>query len=332
MQQEIRQKNDLRALTVVKNILTDLAIDLMQKLEILEFLKTSRSLEEICNNKKIKNKLMLENILDLLVGEDILLYENEKYKVKIIKRNSSQEDLNFLKTNYKESLDWIYFVNQFSEETLRTGRPSELTGFEESKAIYYWNKIMEQSPYSLRVIAINELYKDLLQNSTVLDYGCGGGVGIQQLIELSNEPISIFGTYSSSVYFDSARERIQSIKLLDELKQKNRENVTFINFENLDSFNGKFDRIFISIIFNHIAPQNYINVIKRVKLLLKPNGKLGIVQLLDFGKFKRNPIWVMYNVPSHIGYPERDYFISCLKKTFTKVDILLDGIITISTN
>ena len=324
-------KDDLKALEMVRLVLVKLATTLLQELGVFDTIKTPKSLEYISTKCNIKNKKMLENMLDILVGYGILAYTQKGYLLIEMKNLNIKPAEDFLKKNYKESLEWIYFVNQFSSTTLTKNKPTELTGFEEEKAIYYWNKIMEQSPHSLRVLAITELYRNLNPGSLVLDYGCGGGVGLQQLIELSNKPIQLVGTDPSTKFFLEAQSRIGKLNFYDSTKNINKENIKFEDFKNLNKYTGRFDAIFISIIFNHIYERDHIKVFKKLRKLLKPGGKLAIVQLLDFSKYNRNPIWVMHNIPSHKGYPLRDNFVSGLKNTFPKVDIYLDGMVTIST-
>ena len=324
-------KMDLTALAMVRQIMVKYAIDILDRKKIFELLKKPHDLKSILKDSEIHNERMLENMLDILVGEGILLYTGENYCLGTLKKIDITEAENFLNSYYKESLEWINFVNQYSENTLTTGKPSELTGFEEEKAIYYWNKIMEQSPHSLRVIAITELYKDLKPYSLVLDYGCGGGVGLEQLIELSNKPVTLIGTDPSTKFFLEAKKRIKDLNFEDEIRRENQKNIKFEEFDNLNNYLEKFDAIFISIIFNHIWQKDHLQIFKQLNSLLKNHGKLVVVQLLDFGKFNRNPIWVMHNIPSHKGYPMKDQFIADLKSTFSSVEIQLDGMISVST-
>ena len=326
-----RLEQDLTALTMVKKILIRLAIELLQKKKVLNFLKTPQDLDTIAHNCKLKNKKMLENILDILVSEKILKYKNGYYLPEKIKTIDTGKEEKFLKENYKESLEWVVFVNEYSENTLTTGKPSKLTGFEEEKAVYYWNKIMEQSPYSLRALAIKELYKDLKSKSVILDYGCGSGVGLEQLIELSEIPIKLIGTDPSKKFFVKAKNRLDNLNFKSKIKNKNKEDTILIDFKNLKYYKGKCDAVFTSLIFNHISPVEYVKVFKKISSMLKPHGKFVIVQFLDFEKYNRNPIWVMHNIPSHVEYPMKYKFISDLKSVFPEVNEYLDGIITIST-
>ncbi len=325
-----RLEKDLKALEMVKIILVDYAISLLEQENVMTLLKTTQTLDDILEKCGLKNKQMLENILDLLVGQDILGY-NKGYYLKPYKKINTVEATNFLNKNYKESLEWVNFVNQYSKNTLITGNPSDLTGFEEKQAVYYWNKIMEQSPYSLRVLAILELYKDLKPNVLILDYGCGGGVSLEQLIELSHIPIQFIGADPSTKFFEEARSRIKKLKFKEAVKIKNQKNVKFESIDSLNNYSGAFDGIFVSIIFNHIKQEDYIDTFKKLSNLLKSGGKLVIVQLMDFGKYDRNPIWIMHNIPSHKGYPMKDRFIHDLNSVFPKVEEQLNGIITIST-
>ena len=322
---------DLKALDSAKYILINNALELLDKIKVLDFLKQPQYLDVICSTFNIKHENMLENMLDILVGEKILSYIDGKYKLNKLEKINYQEQHKFLKEYYPESLEWFNFVHKYSENTLITGTAPELTGFEEEKSIYYWTKIMEQSPYSIRVLAITELYNSLVEGSVILDYGCGSGVGIEQLLELSNKNIKIFGTDPSNKFFANAKIRINKLQLDNKIKINNKDTVEFIKFTDIDNYKGKFDAIFISIIFNHIDQKDYLNVFKKLHLLLKNNGKLVIVQFLDFDKFNRNPIWVMHNIPTHRGYPMKKVFLDNLKSVFNKVDERLNGVITIST-
>lgn len=326
-----RLKSDLTALAMVKHVMVNYAVDLLDKKRVFASLRNPSTLEAISMECGLKHKKMLENMLDLLVGEGILAFGDGKYSLKELKSTDITEAKRFLSGAYKESLEWIDFVNQFSDKTLTTGIASELTGFEAEKAIYYWNKIMEQGPFSLRVLAITELYKDLGAGAQVLDYGCGSGVGLEQLLELSSKPLQLIGTDPSNKFFSDAKRRIQGLSFDDPVRSANKAKLIFEDFKNLDRYTGKLDAVFISIIFNHIAQAEHIGVFRKLNALLKPGGKLVIVQLIDFGKHNRNPIWVMHNIPTHKGYPMREQFVNDLRAVFGKVDERLDGMITIST-
>ncbi len=180
-------------------------------------------------------------------------------------------------------------------------------------------------------MAITELYKNLKPNALVLDYGCGSGVGLEQLIELSSEPVQLIGTDPSIKFFSEAKSRIKRLNFNDKIRSENKEHVKFEDFHNLDRYRGKFDAIFISIIFNHINQEEHLDVFKQLSTLLKLGGELIIVQLLDFAKHNRNPIWIMHNIPTHKGYPLKEKFITDLKTTFSDVKEYLDGMVTIST-
>ncbi len=325
-----RLDKDLQALVMVRQIMVKYAVEILSKNGILEYLSVPRRLDEITEVFKINNKKMLENILDVLVGYGALNYSEYKYYLKTIPDIDIKNAETFLNNNYKESLEWINFVNQYSENTLKSGKPSELTNFEEEKSVYYWNKIMEQSPYSLRVVAITELYRDLKPNSLILDYGCGSGVGLEQLINLSNIQMRFVGVDPSERFFSEAKKRVNKLHFDDSVREENRDCVVFEEFYNLDKYVGRLDGIFISIIFNHISQEDHLEIFRKLHKLLKKGGKLAIVQLLDFDKFNRNPIWIMHNIPSHKGYPLRDKFIEDLKSTFSKVNVMLDGMVTIS--
>ncbi len=326
-----RLENDLFAFTAVRSILKEQAQILLTDLNIISLIqKEPASLNKICVRSKVKHKIMLENILDFLVGEKILIFKNKKYSINKLDTNIPDQHKRFLEENYAESLEWIHFVNQFSKQTLKTGNAPNLTGFENEKAIFYWDKIMEQSPYSLRELAIIELFKNIKENAVVLDYGCGGGIGIEQIIKLSTKDITLFGTDPSKKYFKKATQRIKKIQPKNKTQERNIKKTTFVPFNKIHELDGEIDAIFISIIFNHIPSKDYIKVFKELKKLLNPEGKLYIVQLLDNEKFQRNPIWVMHNIPTHVGYPDKNKFISDLNKVFKKVEDRLDGIITIS--
>lgn len=325
--EDIRLEKDLNSLTMVKKILVKLAIDLLEKTDVLNFLKTPHNLDAIANKCKLKNKKMLENILDVLVTEKILNYENGYYLPKKIKTIEVSNEEKFLKENYKESLEWVNFVNEYSENTLITGKPSKLTGFEEEKAIYYWNKIMEQSPYSLRTFAIKKAYEDLKPGSLILDYGCGSGVGLEQLIKLADVPVRFIGTDPSKKFFVEAKNRLKKLNF----KKGNKKNTKLIEFKKLNYYKGKCDVVFTSLIFNHVPPEEYVKVFKKINSMLKPHGKFIIVQFLDFEKYNRNPIWIMHNIPTHVGYPMKNRFIRDLKSVFPQVNEYLDGIILVST-
>ncbi len=326
-----RLNRDLKALAMVKVVMVRYSMDLLSKKNVFELLKTPHSLESISMSCGLKHAKMLENMLDLLVGEGILSFDGKGYSVKNLKITDTTEAKRYLSEGYKESLEWIDFVNRFSESTLTTGKASELTGFEEEKAIYYWNKIMEQGPHSLRVIAITELYKDMKPGALVMDYGCGGGVGLEQLLEMSNKPVRLIATDPSTRFFQEAKRRAKALSFSDPVRNQNKKDIVFEGFGGIDKYIGKLDGIFISIIFNHIEEMEHVRIFRMLRSLLKPGGKLVIVQLMDFGKHNRNPIWVMHNIPTHRGYPMRERFVRDLRSVFGSVEERLDGMVTIST-
>jgi cyclopropane fatty-acyl-phospholipid synthase-like methyltransferase len=218
---------------------------------------------------------------------------------------------------------------------LLTGKAPKETGFEHKKSLELWDGIMQESPYSLRVIAIKKLLKGINPNAKILDLGCGGGIGLEMILKNASVPIQLFGADASEKYLSNAKARLERIgsELDNEIAKENLRNtkLSIINANKKLPKKQKFDAVFMSIALNHISEKRRPKLFKEIKDILNKKGVLVIFQLIHQSKFNRNAIcWLMHTVPSHDEYPFRDEYVAALKEQFTNMKEYFNGTIIVA--
>ncbi|MDD4251421.1 MAG: class I SAM-dependent methyltransferase, partial [Candidatus ainarchaeum sp.] len=218
-----------------------------------------------------------------------------------------------------------------SKTTLLTGSKIYESSFDESKGILLWEQLMKESPYSLRQFTIKQIKEKLKDNNQIIDIGCGGGIGLEEILLTSNEPFDLFGLEVSKNYLEKAKNKIQHLqnKLTDQ-KLTNAKNTKFLVKNISDGpLNKKFDAIFISLVVNHIYEKDRKKFFQNLKKMMKPDATLVTFQFVNQSKFERSPMWVMHNIPSHKDFPYKNTFITMLKKVFPIVDVKFNGTIIV---
>jgi len=334
MLDEERLKQDLQAFAAIRPLFVNLGWGLLNELDCTDLIKKGASLKELMEKREIKNKKMLETILDILVGNGVLKHEKNKYSFVSIPQPNKKEDIDFLKKNYNRSMEWIAICFKDAKEVITSGKPKDKAGFDDEKGLELWDAIMCESPYSLRKKAILIFTKELKDGNSVLDFGCGGGIGLEQILLETSKNIFLDGMDTSGNYLERAKKRMQHLytNTQSEIIKRNIKKIQFTLFDPKKPLpkNKKYDVIFLSIVLNHIKEEKHAKLFKELKSMLKRNGRLVIYQLINQSKYNRVPIWVMHVVPSHQEYPFRETYLRNIKKNFRNVDCFFDGTITVS--
>lgn len=119
------------------------------------------------------------------------------------------------------------------------------------------------------------------KSSTILDYGCGAGDFVKELIDLG---------YNNTKGYDPY------------LSEDTRQNGILYLTNDLTRFqNSKWDLITLNHVLEHL--ENPVSVLKSLSLLLSDKGKLilrfPVIDSYAFEKYKEN--WVQFDAPRHIN-------------------------------
>jgi SAM-dependent methyltransferase len=153
-------------------------------------------------------------------------------------------------------------------------------------------------------------------NSEILDYGCGVGQSLKNVIKYN--PKKLTGIDISEVSIKKAREAIQSLKPQVELLVDNCERTKFKN--------ESFDIVYGSGILHHLDITTCINEIYRI---LKPGGKFLFIEPLGI-----NPIINFYrkltpNSRSKDEHPLINQDFDLIERKFKKIKIKYYGFLTL---
>ncbi len=282
--------------------------------------------------KGIKHERMLSCMLDLLVGQGILKFENHKYYFVKEPKPITKEQFSYLQKHYPGSTEWADFVTARARKTLLSGKPPKDTGFEGEESLRLWDAIMQESPHSFRKMAIEKMLSKVKPNASILDLGCGGGIGLKTILQNAKKDIFLDGAEVSSEYLEKAKNQIKKMSghAKNKLLKRNLERVKLIHYDKKDFVpkGKKYDAVFISIVLNHLIENQREKLFQEIKEILKPNGFLVVFQLIHQSKFERNPIcWLMHTIPSHHEYPFKERHLKSIKNQFGKVKEHLNGII-----
>ena len=108
----------------------------------------------------------------------------------------------------------------------------------------------------------------MLNNSEILDYGCGIGSFVEKIIKFN--PKKIIGIDISEVSINKAKEKAKELKINVDFKVDNCEKT---NLEN-----NSFDIVYGTGILHHLQINKCLDEIHRI---LKPNGSLVFIEPLE---------------------------------------------------
>jgi SAM-dependent methyltransferase len=329
-----RFRKDVKALKYANEGYKVFAWDLCKEVNIIELLNAGASINEIIKRKNIKNKLLLEHILDLLVGTKVLKYEKGKYILIKEPKPFVGKKYNFLKKYYPYSVKWTEELLKKAKETLLTGKKHLDTGFNNEKFLRLWEGIMYESPWSFRKIAIKKFCKKIVDNAKILDLGCGSGVSINQILYECKKPVYITGIDISESSLRRAKKLMNKLFKIcsNPIVKENIKKVRFLKYDLSKEFpkDEKYDVVFMSLLVHHIPKNKRYTFFKNVKKLLEDDGVVVVYQIIHKSKFERAPMWVMHMIPSHQEYPFKDEYLKMFYEIFGEVKDYLDGTIVVA--
>lgn len=325
-----RLRMDLKSFEIARKAYVFHAWNLCKKMEIITLLNTPRTIDFISTTLSIKNKKMLEAILDFLVGNKVLLYQKRTYLFNQEPIKPTEAELSFVNKNYTGAEKWSYYLYEHSEQALHKGKTKKSTGFDEEYMLDLWDSVMEGSFYSLRKIAIKKLLANSKENAKIIDLGCGSGIALINMLEEANKPVQLIGIDSSKKTLKRCENKIKKFnKTSNELQKNNAKKIKLYQKSVLD-FKEKMNSALVSLVLHHIPLNERKNFIDSIYNSLEDNGKLVVFQLVNKNKFERIfSDWLLYVVPSHQGLPFHKEYISLFNK-FSKVEIMLNGLIIIA--
>jgi len=326
-----RLRQDIKALKAAKKCYTYFAWELLDEMNITKIIKNNpKSLEEIQKSLEIKDIDFLEKILDFLVGENILHFTSNKYKLLKTPQKIDKE-LEYLTKTCPGSTEWTNWLRKESKVTLKTARKIKDSSFDANKGSELWAKVMNESPFALRQLTIDQISQKFKNNNKIIDIGCGDGIGLEDILLRSSEPIQLVGLEVSKNYLNKAKHRINNLeKEFLGIKKENCKKTKFL-IQDLTktNINEKFDALFLSLVINHIPENKRKTFFLNIKKSMKEDSTLVTFQFLNDSKFKRSPMWIMQAIPSHVDFPYREEYISMLKSIFPSVKTLFNGLIII---
>jgi len=329
-----RLRRDIRAFKIAAVMYPYFAWKIFEKIGLDSILKTGNTIDEICKKTEIKNTSMLEYMLDLMVGRGVLSFSKGKYKFINPPDEFKKKDEEFLKSHYPYSWEWTMKLVKNAEKALLNNQKFEESGFESDEGLRLWDGIMSEAPHSFRNMAIKTCLRYVKDGSSVLDLGCGGGIGLEIFLLLCKKKIKLYGIDGSKQSLNRAKKRIEEIYInVDEaLIKQNIEGLELIKRDLRKKGlpkDTKYDVIFLSIVLNHIPKTELGEFLKELRGSLKKNGVIVIYQLIHKSKFERVPMWVMELIPTHKEYPFKDQYIEEISQIFNNIEVKLDGSIII---
>ena len=125
-----------------------------------------------------------------------------------------------------------------------------------------------QAEYKVRLLK-NRLAQGV-SGLNVLDFGCGVGLSLPYLLEQFSGS-NIFATDVSEVSLDMVRARFPQVTIVGSA---------------LNTIE-KFDLIFMSTVLHHITSSARVEILKKLRANLKPDGRLVVIEHNTYNPFTR---------------------------------------------
>lgn len=307
------------------------AFEILKKAGAIPFLKEGISLKRLMHAREIKNKKMLEHILDFLVGQRVLELKKGKYFFLQNPPEINKKNYSFLEKHFPASVKWAETLRKKALRTLKTGKSVMHTGFSSKKFLKLWDAIMHEAPNPLRGYAVDKFVSKINDGARILDYGCGSGVGLELILKRCKKKIFLEGMEPSKKYLNIAKQNLYKLRreTKSSLIKENALKTKLINSITLPK-KEYYDVVFLSLVLNHVKPAERLVLFKKIFSILKPKGILVIFQLTHASKFERNPIFLMHVIPSHKDYPYRETLFKELSTVFSSVKMYLNGTVFIA--
>lgn len=153
----------------------------------------------------------------------------------------------------------------------------------------------------------------MIHPGNVLELGCGPG---RNAIYMAQKGCSVDAVDVSKESIQWATERAKEHNLQIHFIHK--------NIFDLPLEEGRYDMVYDSGCFHHIAPHRRISYINLVKRALKPNGYFAITCFLEGGDFGGSDMtdWEVYRTRSlqgGLGYTEKK--LRTIFKDFTEIEV-----------
>ncbi len=331
-----RLRKDIKVFKYSTNLYAHYAWKLLEETSAASILKKPQTLDEIADKGGIKNGIMLESLLDTLVGRNVLRFENEKYSFHK-EPKFSQNEYDYIASHYPSAVEWSHFLYERAKPCLLEGSDHVDTGFDDDNSLKLWDSILEGPLYAMRQLAISELTKNLNEGAHVADIGSGSGIALVDILSKSDENIELTGFDYSSKMLERNKERIGKFvkKANSDIQRENAKKVQLVRHNLLEDFprGHSFDAVFISLVINHIPPEKRVMVFDKIKSVMKPDATLVVFQLVNQSRFNKVfSDWLLHVVPSHKGFPVKDEFITMLSDKFDIERVSFRGNITVAKN
>lgn len=331
-----RLRNDFKALKIAKKGYVFHGYELCRKTGVIGYLegRGESSAEEISFSLSLKHEKMLGALLDFLVGNKVLHFNNEKYSLSNnVPKTFSEKEQEFVSKKYPGSEDWTMFLLKHAEETLRKGVSHEVTGFEKKEIGMLWDSVMMGPLYSLRNIAAEELMKNLSPNAKIVDLACGSGASLLNILITAKQPIKLTGADSSNQMLELGRERLEELRSNENVLAENIDNISLLQKDLSKDFlfEEKFDAAFCSVMVHYIPKEERTDFYGKINNLLKSKGKFVSFQLVNKSRFERVfSDWLLHVVPGYHGFPFLNDYLKNVSANFSSCNSLLNGSIVVA--
>jgi len=311
-----RFREDSKAVKYAKNGYVHYCVEKLRDLGVTGFLEDGATLEEVIDSTEIQHDEMLEMMLNILVGEDMLAYSDGVYSIRKMETSFTEEQFEWLERNYPYSTEFTMFLLENSEEVLKTGEPIDEAGFE-SELVEKWDGMMNEFPYSFKKMMLEKM--SIEDGDRILELGCGSGSVIEMILENFDKELYITGVDMSQESLEIAEERLQELKQVSdsEIVKENIERITLKQLDLAETIpDGSYDHVISSLVFHHIPEEDREAIIQNIAEMLNDGGNLGIYEYLHRSRFDPVPFWLIHCIPAYEGYPYRDKFLPLLKENF----------------